>query len=351
MKYETIGAGQYVFKEGDSSNDKFYIILTGRASVILKSDPNVFVGENLEQCSPTRNNSKSSNKDLDFTERTNSAKEDEGSSLTRSASSPNSRRDSPLRKQTSVRKLSAFALSIGRFSSLNKKVREKDECEEDTHKQADQLRESTPRIADGNDKPSHSPKSKKRRDSTKPSFISKDSTVNQLKTEFGFINKEMREGESFGERALSGFGARRSASILANTDCEFIVLTKKDYINIVDRYNKENRFKLEFLKENLPYVNRISSASVLQDYIYIFHTEYFKRGNTVTEEGSKGDKVYILVQGQCKVERRLYLKDTADSAQSNKNVLITSISAPSIIGEEILFGNSNKYKYTVKVSD
>ena len=36
MTYEFIGKGNFVMKEGDESDDKFYIILTGKASVVLK---------------------------------------------------------------------------------------------------------------------------------------------------------------------------------------------------------------------------------------------------------------------------------------------------------------------------
>jgi CRP-like cAMP-binding protein len=42
LKYEYLVAGNYVFKEGDPSNDKYYVIIRGKVSVIVKKDRNVF---------------------------------------------------------------------------------------------------------------------------------------------------------------------------------------------------------------------------------------------------------------------------------------------------------------------
>jgi len=39
-------AGRIVFKEGDLSNDKFYVILKGNVTVVKRHDGNVFVEQN-----------------------------------------------------------------------------------------------------------------------------------------------------------------------------------------------------------------------------------------------------------------------------------------------------------------
>lgn len=46
MKYEYLPAGNIVFREGDPSNDKFYVILKGNVTVVKRHDGNVFVEQN-----------------------------------------------------------------------------------------------------------------------------------------------------------------------------------------------------------------------------------------------------------------------------------------------------------------
>ena len=46
VTYEKISKGNYVFREGDPSNNKFYVILSGVISIIFKNNTNVFIEEN-----------------------------------------------------------------------------------------------------------------------------------------------------------------------------------------------------------------------------------------------------------------------------------------------------------------
>ena len=48
MKYENVQAGNYIFQEGDLSNNKLYIVLSGRVNIIFQKDRNVFFEENLK---------------------------------------------------------------------------------------------------------------------------------------------------------------------------------------------------------------------------------------------------------------------------------------------------------------
>ena len=46
IKYEALPAVTRIFKEGELSNDKFYVILKGTVSVVKKRDVNIFQEEN-----------------------------------------------------------------------------------------------------------------------------------------------------------------------------------------------------------------------------------------------------------------------------------------------------------------
>src|SRR5690606_3043014 len=115
--------------------------------------------------------------------------------------------------------------------------------------------------------------------------------------------------------------------------------------SIVGKYHKENRFKLQFLQQNIPFMDRINSTHILEDLLYLFNAEFFKRGNKVVEEEKPGTKIYLLVNGECTVEKRVLNEKT----DLSKTLFIAKISPPAMIGEELLFerkGKTRTYKYT-----
>ena len=47
-KYEHYEKSNFIFREGDKSNDKFYVIIKGTVSILLSNDSNIFIQENLK---------------------------------------------------------------------------------------------------------------------------------------------------------------------------------------------------------------------------------------------------------------------------------------------------------------
>ena len=353
FKYEQVSGNKYVFQEGDASNDKLYIILSGKVSVILRQDKNVFVTENLRQQSQTNGKDLSQSEKKDVKERLATATlfESQSSEITES--------------QTPKHKLATVARTIVKFSSLGRLFRRPNVEKEDNLtartdyvKEAQHLREIARKCKQSSKRSTLTKEQKdpilrilqKKHLLKKNESSAEDLNLVELATKYGLANKELLMGAAFGEKALTSKDEKRSATILANEDCEFLVLMKADYLNIVGRYNKENRLKLNFLKKNLPYVNQITSSSILEDYLYIFNTELLKRGNKVTEENKPGQRVYLLVEGQCRLEKCITVGD--QTIGNSKSVFISHINAPAVLGEEILFEKKNErqYNYTVKVA-
>lgn len=355
MKYESIPAGNYIFKEGDSSNDKFYIILSGRVSVVLKSDPNVFMEENREfESELIPNRMRSQTKE---TKSLSSLNYEETATILQTAEkTPITLNNLDDTQVSAIRKISAVARTVARLSVIQKRKRAGDEIIETEEEHNEKIKQEVNHLKEAGKNAIQCEKGsfKDLDPETTPQIGRKGSRkrrTHNLNPEIGVINKELREGECFGERALGSKEAKRMASILTNTDCEFIILLKKDYLNIMSQYNKENRLKLEFLKKHLPYVDKIVSASVLQDYSYIFQTEFLTRGNIVVQEGQDGERIYILVQGQISLQKKIDYENPLRKKKTSKTVLISNSCTPTIFGEEILFEPKfrRKYKYTVKV--
>lgn len=305
MKYETISAGEYVFKEGDLSNDKLYIILSGKVHILFSNDRNVFFKENLvsEEAIQIKNPRKMS----------------KNSHLTQIEPK------GPLTMTPLQKRVSSIATASGNTPLLHSSYKKNDPGLFMTDLEPDM------------DLPPPSTKLSR----------SKSKKLSVVKPNSLLAGKDLTEGEAFGEKALTSKDSKRSASIYASVDCQFIILMKEDYLSIVGKYHKENRFKLNFLKENLPYVDRITSTLILEDFLYIFNTEFYKRGNTIIEEGKPGTKVYLLVQGECIVEKKI-MQEKSDIP---KTVFIAKVSAPAMLGEEIVYQkrSEREYIYTVKV--
>mgnify|MGYP000847616682 CR=1 FL=1 len=310
MKYEQVPAGQFIFKEGDLANDKLYIILSGKAHIIFENDRNVFFQENVN------NEEKEEPKQEPKTEPKKSAWFLKKQRPT--ISEPVTAQATPNKRGSSIYKAGEPPL-LGADHKKNDAFLTEFDAEKEQMLALPKLETSR----------------SKKLAAVKPSNV------------LAFSHKELGEGEAFGEKALTSKDSKRSASIYASVDCQFMILMKEDYLSIVGKYHKENRFKLNFLQNNLPYVDRITSTLILEDFLYIFNTEFFKRGNTIIEEGTSGDRVYLLVHGECTIEKKI-LQEKSDTY---KTVFIAKVSAPTMLGEEILYQkrSEREYKYTIKV--
>ena len=168
--------------------------------------------------------------------------------------------------------------------------------------------------------------------------------LNNLISMHGNVLKVLRSGEAFGEAALLHSFRKRNATIITNTDSQFITLSKKHFVSIAQSFQKGNKDKLVFLKEVIPAVEKIRSNAILQDYLYSFKNLHLKKGMEVVREGQIGDQIYILAEGFCTVE-----KTQEEKEGPLDKCPLTTVGPGSFIGDELLFGSTKQYKYTVKV--
>ena len=166
---------------------------------------------------------------------------------------------------------------------------------------------------------------------------------------FGFVLNNLAQGESFGEKALLGEAMRRTATIVAATDVELLIIKKRNFLAITQKFNLEKEKKRNFLMNILPYLNNIRSINTLENLFYCFKEENLILGFCVTEEDAidTSEKIYFLVEGRCRVERKFYQLN--NNITQVMNCQITEVTNNSIIGEEILFEEQSFYKYTVTV--
>ena len=109
--------------------------------------------------------------------------------------------------------------------------------------------------------------------------------------------KNYEPGESFGELALL-YNCPRAANIIAKTDCILWGLDRQTFNYIV---------KDSAIKKREKYENTLKSVSIfstldnyeLSQICDAIKVEYFEKGKTVIKQNEKGDKFYILDEGEC----------------------------------------------------
>ena len=109
--------------------------------------------------------------------------------------------------------------------------------------------------------------------------------------------KNYEPGESFGELALL-YNCPRAANIIAKTDCILWGLDRQTFNYIVKDSAIKKREKYENTLKNVSIFSTLDNYELSQicDAIRV---ETFEKGKTVIRQNEKGDKFYILDEGEC----------------------------------------------------
>jgi len=171
-------------------------------------------------------------------------------------------------------------------------------------------------------------------------------------TRHGIKIKEIKEGEGFGEKSLVEQFGKRSTSIITNTHCEFIVIMKNDYVNIIRRYDKRRQAKIDFMRDKIPYLNTISSSIIWEDIFYLIKDADYTKGTAIANENEKGNQIFLVVQGYCELEKGIIIEEKNRHHQYEPIKMkkaIAKFGPGSCLGEEILVSPDPKYNYTIRV--
>ena len=74
--------------------------------------------------------------------------------------------------------------------------------------------------------------------------------------------RELKNGDGFGEQALLR-NMRRTATVVAKNDCDVLVIEKKDFVMIFEKYKRSIIAKERLLSEVFPLCKEIAKEKIL----------------------------------------------------------------------------------------
>ena len=345
-----------MIREGDASNDKFYIILSGKVSVKLKKDFNVYAKQNIAELQRLQQIDSETGL-LPIIESNESSSATQGSKFLN---------DKGGQSKINPQNTKFNKTSYSRILDEDEEEDEDDDVDPSQPvKTAVKKRCSLMPALSRHTPPEHIRKTKRTQTMAPGTMLGKNNLSPEIRkerqaagleiNEHGTVNKVLEQGEAFGEKALTNPGAKRTASIYTVTDCEFIIVQKTDFLSIVNRFNKTNRTKVEFILANIPNLDKVNSRHILEDYMYSVHIAESLKGHKITEQGAEGQRLYLLSKGFCILQKEVEVPNPEPEkymlVKPKTVVQVARVGPGTMIGEELLFGGkkNGRYHYTAIV--
>lgn len=173
--------------------------------------------------------------------------------------------------------------------------------------------------------------------------------INELIESLGSKLTEMKEGEGFGEKALLAKCGKRTASIVTNTNCDFLVMMKKDYVEIITRYDKRRQAKMKFMTKYIPYLDSIVSNEIIENLFYQIKESDHSKGAVVAQEGAPAKHLFFIQDGYCDIEKTIISESTGKNPTYKIKRKLATFGPGSCLGEEVLLNVNPKYDYSIVV--
>ena len=119
---------------------------------------------------------------------------------------------------------------------------------------------------------------------------------------------DLKEGNTFGDIALSG-NFKRTATIICNEDCIFGTLKKKTYDNCIKvTFEKIRSSNINFLI-NCDLFKGVKYEVFMKKYYNYFTIIHFKQGNFLFKQNEKRNEIYIIKNGLVEINIKSTYRD------------------------------------------
>jgi len=375
--YEVYDPGTVIYQEGDVSEGKIYLIMTGEVSVIkrhLKDPSNP----------PTQRYESPRQLKLDIVHEDSEAGDTPKTTFMTNIAKPlNSLESTPV--AGGMKFLSFGASLANHLSNLETELETKTPQKGSKVPKLTKFSSFKMPFQSLNSSPDSSPTSKLRSkknftitpDNSPPrrmlrlpddytwkrnTIFPEDASILAKAKEFGEIIDKKKAESYFGHKCLYN-EEKRAETILTNTRTEVAILYKDSFKLLQEKFSKKRLEIQQFIQKIFPSFDTVRSTSVLRTIVQLFADLEYSQHQHVTIEGDTGNHFYILMEGTCELVKEIVFDD-ADKIKeplatfkafyglkkiTKKELRICQLEKGSFIGEEILFSDSNTYMHTVKV--
>ena len=391
LTYEQCSAGKLIIKEGDSSTDKLYIILTGEMYIVSKKNDSSTKERNRpdhsaqEQVSPQTlkkpiNLTINSGRQLKTSKTINiqrgafnldrpDKKDTEPENLAvKAIVSPRGKQQVANFSQALEGELLSYELpKLSKVLSSPCNVLDQDKVESNIRDQSKSIKASgfslfgRARTISQGTKVNFQPP-KPIADKSNEALIEEDSDneddTRRIVTQYGYVISQLYKGDHFGETALYT-NSKRNAGAVANTSCEFITISEDLLSFVRRRFEKTNTRKLNFMMDYFPGMENLRHRNLLGQLLPLLEDTKFDVNVNLTVQGNKSNYFYVIIDGFCDLYIKLLqdpkynrLQQYGDQGDQNRQdgIVVCRISPGMFVGEEILFNSTGEYDFTVKAA-
>ncbi|ETV89061.1 hypothetical protein H257_00448 [Aphanomyces astaci] len=125
-------------------------------------------------------------------------------------------------------------------------------------------------------------------------------TTNRYDAAVQSVVSMLKEGETFGELALSEEDGTRRATVVATEYTEFLTLSRDEYIPLIQKY--QNQYHTEYvrmLQQNPYFTGDEWDLHTLEAMCSVMVEKYVPFRGTVCEQGSRASEMFVVVRGEC----------------------------------------------------
>ena len=149
---------------------------------------------------------------------------------------------------------------------------------------------------------------------------------------------DLKEGNTFGDIALSG-NFKRTATIICNEDCIFGTLKKKTYDNCIKvTFEKIRSSNINFLI-NCDLFKGVKYEVFMKKYYNYFTIIHFKQGNFLFKQNEKRNEIYIIKNGLVEINIKSTYRDLVKIINLKNNNLNVEDEIIQLKKKNLTFGN------------
>ncbi|KAL3831842.1 hypothetical protein ACJMK2_023541 [Sinanodonta woodiana] len=170
-----------------------------------------------------------------------------------------------------------------------------------------------------------------------------------------FVKTEviLKTGDSFGELALLQ-DIRRTATISVRETCELLVVDKDTFARVCPNlFEKELEEKRDFLSHLELFSQRVWSKESIQNLCLEAQIQEFKTNRVIVADSAEDEWIYICMEGQCQVIRRLRVDNDTPKKKTGSQMISSTATVVSDNFLEIMnaFGDESLSKDGDTISD